>query len=469
MLFNSISFVLLVLFSLIIYYLPILKNRQVLVLIVASLFFYAYNNLTLLLLLFCSIFLNIITSYLVLYNKKINAKCIAVVGVLINIGILAFFKYSPLFAVTFFNTNNGIGSFLIQIPLPIGISFFTFEGISLLIDVFKQKNIDAKKIVPKSFFEHCKNIFLFISFFPHLIAGPILQANEFIPQITPKYVKNIHWQKSIKKLILGYFLKMVIADNLKDYTIGIVFPEFQFYSSNTLLAMLLGYSCQIFADFAGYSLIAIGIAELYGYSLLENFNFPYISSSFKEFWKRWHISLSAFLMRYLYFSLGGNKKGKIKTYINLMITMLIGGIWHGAAWSYAVWGGFHGLALGLERLTNDIFKIEIKHKLWIFFKRIFIFICISFAWLLFKLPNFNEAVLYISSITKNNHLASKMHIIANIILYSFPIFLFHLIYLLKQTNWKFIIAKYEFILYGLLLFLILTNSGTSGTFIYFQF
>lgn len=469
MLFNSISFVVLVFIGFIIYYLPFFKNKQVIVLILASLFFYAYNNLSLLLLLFCSIFLNILTSYLVLYNKKLNSTWVASVGVLLNIGILAFFKYSPLISVTFFNTNHGIGEFLMHIPLPIGISFFTFEGISLLVDVFKQKNKDAQKIVPKSFIEHCKNTFLFISFFPHLIAGPILQANEFIPQITTKYFKNIHWQKVVKKLILGYFLKMVIADNLKDYTIGIVYPEFQFYSSNTLLAMLLGYSCQIFADFAGYSLIAVGLAELFGYSLLENFNFPYISSSFKEFWKRWHISLSSFLMRYVYFSLGGNKKGKIKTYINLMITMLIGGLWHGAAWSYAVWGGFHGLALGLERLINDIFKIEIKHKLWIFIKRIFIFICISFAWLLFKLPKFNEAVEYVLCIFNNHHLTSKMHIIANVILYSFPIFLFHLIYILKQTNLKNTIAKYEYILYGLLLFLILTNSGSSGTFIYFQF
>ena len=469
MIFNSVHFLILVFCSFVIYYLPLFKTKQVIVLIAASLFFYAYNNPILLLLLLISIFINIITSYWVLYNQKFNPKTVATIGVLLNLSILSFFKYSPLIAVSFFDTENGIGNFLIHIPLPIGISFFTFEGISLLIDVFTQKDNNSKKIVPKSFSEHCKNIFLFVSFFPHLIAGPILQANEFIPQITTKYFKNINWQKAFKKLILGYFLKMVIADNLKDYTIGMMFPEFQFYSSSTLLVMLLGYSCQIFADFAGYSLIAVGLAELYGYTLLENFNFPYISSSFKEFWKRWHISLSSFLMRYLYFNLGGSKKGNIKTYFNLMITMLLGGLWHGAAWSYAVWGGFHGLALVSERLINDVFKIQINHKLFIFIKRIFVFICISFAWLLFKLPNFNEVIIYISSILHNNHLIPKMHIIANILLYSFPIFIFHLMYLIKNTKQGFFVKKYEYIFYAILLFLILTNSGSAGTFIYFQF
>ena len=158
----------------------------------------------------------------------------------------------------------------------------------------------------------------------------------------------------------GYFLKLVVADNLKDFTAYLVYPGLMTLSSFTLLSMLIGYSFQIFADFAGYSLIALGLASLFGYRLMQNFNYPYISNTFSEFWKRWHISLSTFLKEYLYFPLGGSRKGRLRTYINLTITMVLGGLWHGAAWSYAVWGAFHGFALALERLINDKYKLSIK-------------------------------------------------------------------------------------------------------------
>lgn len=210
-----------------------------------------------------------------------------------------------------------------------------------MLDVFREKKSNSKRIVPASLREHAGRTILFISFFPHLIAGPILKANDFYPQISHKKFNQINWERSFKTLVLGYFFKMVVADNLMDFTSSIIYPEYQ--SSLTLLAMLFGYSFQIFADFAGYSLIAIGLAKLFGYNLMENFNFPYISSSFKEFWKRWHISLSTFLMEYLYFPLGGNRKGKVRTYINIMTTMILGGLWHGAAWSLPYGVAFTGL------------------------------------------------------------------------------------------------------------------------------
>lgn len=478
MLFNSLPFIILVSLTFLVYYLPGLLKHQVFILIVASLFFYAYNVPLLLLLLLSSASINIITSYYVTFGNPGYRKILAVSGIVANISILAFFKYGPLFSRTFFSLHSGVGEFLLTIPLPIGISFYTFEGISLLTDVFRNKvyrqsnynESDSTDIVTGSLREHAKRTLLFISFFPHLIAGPILKAHDFLPQIKTKYLKDIQWEASFKNIILGYFLKMVVADNLKDFTFWMAYPYFMRNSTINLISMLFGYSCQIFADFAGYSLIAIGIARLFGYNLQTNFNFPYISTSFREFWKRWHISLSTFLMEYLYIPLGGNRKGRLRTYLNLMLTMFLGGLWHGAAWSYAVWGTFHGLALALERMfTNKNKPFADKSILIKTFKRVGIFVFVTFAWLLFKLPHFTYAVKYLEAII---HPAKRYYdngLCSGILIYSLPVFLYHAAYLLKEKEKYRMFKKLDFAFYAFLLFLIICNSGMAGTFIYFQF
>ena len=470
MLFNSLVFAELLLATLIIYYTKKLIKYQVLTLIISSLFFYAYTNPVLLVLLLFSAGINILSSYYVAYGNISNRKLIATAGVVFNLLVLAFFKYSPLISRSIFDAKGSVGEFLINIPLPIGISFYTFEGISLLVDVFKEKKESTENsLASTSFKEHAGHTLFFISFFPHLVSGPILKAHDFLPQIKNKFFKDIKWEQCFKTLILGYFLKMVVADNLKDFTFWIAFPYFQGYTAITLITMLFGYSCQIFADFAGYSLIAIGIAQLFGYNLINNFNFPYISTSIQEFWKRWHISLSSFLMEYLYFPLGGNRKGKIRTYINLMITMFLGGLWHGAAWSYAVWGLVHGSALAIERIFKGKIKLG-SSRIVIFFKRIFVFCLVTFAWLFFKLPEFTQVLAYLNTIRNTLSWSFYGVICFNILLYSSPVYLYHLVYLLKQ-NKKFdtLLEKYNYVLYAVMLFLIVTNSGSSGAFIYFQF
>jgi alginate O-acetyltransferase complex protein AlgI len=267
---------------------------------------------------------------------------------------------------------------------------------------------------------------------------------------------------------MGYFLKMVVADNLKDFTFWISFPYFQSMSTLTLIVMLFGYSCQIFADFAGYSLIAIGLAGLFGYRFNDNFNFPYIATSFREFWKRWHISLSSFLMEYLYFPLGGNRKGKVRTYINLMITMVLGGLWHGAAVSYAVWGAFHGGALAMERFLSEKFKIGVS-KAFLIFKGMFVFFFVTLAWLLFKLPEFKDVVLYMTSLKRNFWLMDRYNLIAYVLLYSSPVVIYHAAYLMKpRVNWQGY-RRWGYAFYAGMIFLIVTNSGSTGSFIYFQF
>ena len=467
MLFNSYPFLILVTITMALYYLPWAKRYQVGVLIMASMVFYAYHNPALLLLLIVSIGINSVTSFLVVHHSSFNKKLVATAGVVSNLLILAFFKYSPLISATFFYKNIGIGEFLISIPLPIGISFYTFQGISLLVDVYKKQDFETNNYIPKTFLQHAKNTTFFISFFPQLIAGPILKARDFLPQIETKRFSEINWEKAFKNLVLGYFLKMVVADNLKDFTFWIEYPYFQEYKSIDLIMLLFGYSTQIFADFAGYSLIAIGLAGLFGYKLMDNFNFPYIASSFKDFWKRWHISLSSFLMEYLYFPLGGNRKGQTRTYINLFIVMALGGLWHGAAWSYMIWGFTHGIFLATERLLFDKLKIDSNRFKNIFYS-IFVFTVVTFAWLLFKLPDFSHVLLYFKAMFSNISISFSKALFLNIFMFSLPVYIYHFYALFTQhTKEKRI--KYTYAAYAVMLFLIITNSGTSGAFIYFQF
>jgi alginate O-acetyltransferase complex protein AlgI len=402
------------------------------------------------------------------YGNVKRKKALALTGVIVNLCALAFFKYSPLISKTFLDPSDSIGNFLLHIPLPIGISFFTFEGISLLMDVWKEKYVDNKQIVPKSLAKHAQHTLFFISFFPHLIAGPILKAHEFFPQIKEKYFRDIQWEAAFKNLVTGYFLKMVIADNLKDFTHLMAEPYY--LSSITLFILVLGYSFQIFADFAGYSLIAIGLAKLFVYNFNINFNFPYISTSFKEFWKRWHISLSTFLMEYLYFSLGGNRKGKVRTYFNLLLTMTLGGLWHGAAWTYALWGFTHGAALAIERYINDNTTLKLN-RLGTIIKGIFVFLFVSAAWILFRLtPDGVKLFVYYAweNLTKSLSVLD-IHLITFTLMYSLPVILYHAIYLYKDKKYWPQIKRTEYIFYAVMLFLIITNSGTSGSFIYFQF
>ena len=470
MLFNSFSFLILVFVTFGVYYYKPLRKYQVAILIASSFTFYAFNNPWLLILLIGSIVINITTSWLIGESSNISSrKKYAVLGVSLNLIILAFFKYSGLLGHLLLPPNSSFFQFLHTIPLPIGISFFTFQGISLVVDTYRADRVEEyKNLLPKNIQEYGMNASLFISFFPQLVAGPIVKAHDFLPQIKEKRLTDIDWESTIKFLILGYFLKSVIADNLNDYTTGIAYPQFELKSSITLIILLLGYSMQIFADFAGYSLIAIGVATLFGYHLKQNFNFPYISTSFSEFWRRWHISLSTFLKEYLYISMGGNKKGKLRTYFNLLITMALGGLWHGAAWSYAVWGLFHGVLLAMERLLSDVVTIR-PSLLLRSVKIFFVFSCVSFAWLLFILPEFGQAIKYIQAVLTNGHLMPEYNTITYVLIYSAPIFVYHMLHLIGEKIPHLNFQRYVPILYGLLLFLVLTNGGTSQAFIYFQF
>ncbi|PMD98304.1 membrane-bound O-acyltransferase family protein [Siphonobacter sp. BAB-5405] len=476
MLFNSYSFVLLVLLTFGLYYLPVRTRAawQLSILILSSLFFYGYYQPLLVLLLLGSVTINIISSYLIIHGAAYCHLLHSVWGVVANLSILIFFKYSSLFAHTFLPVQSEIGSFLLNLPLPIGISFFTFQGISLIVDTYRNRNNAAyRQLIPKSIVEHSKRVLFFKAFFPQLVSGPIVKAHFFLPQIEEKFLHSIRWEYVFKNLTLGYFFKMVIADNLKDHTSIITYPYFEAESTLTLLIALFGYSMQIFADFAGYSLIALGLAALFGYQFPINFNFPYISTSFSEFWRRWHISLSSFLREYLYIPLGGNRKGEARTCLNLFLTMVLGGLWHGAAWSYAVWGAFHGLALLLERYITTHLKIR-ETRISQIFKGGLVFSLVTLGWLLFKLPEFSHVVAFFKALTTNYNRPLNTLPVALILLFSMPVIAYHIWYVWGEQSMERIwvqkrLLQVEPYVLGCMLFMIITNSGSSTDFIYFQF
>lgn len=470
MLFNSYVFVALLVVTFGLYYVPALARFQVFTLLLASLVFYGYTQPDLVILLLVSITINAGTGYLLEY-VCVTARMrwlTAAIGVAANLAILGFFKYASLLVRTFVpeaQSSDGIAAQLLHIPLPIGISFFTFQGISLVVDAYR-----GIRTAPddggrrRHLGVYWLDIAFFISFFPQLIAGPIVKAHEFLPQVTRKFLRGIQWNLAIQNLILGYFMKMVVADNLKDQTAWLAYPFFTELAPPTLIALLFGYSFQIFADFAGYSLIAIGLGHLFGYTLPINFNFPYIARSFSEFWTRWHISLSSFLREYLYIPLGGNRVGAARTYLNLIIVMGLGGLWHGAGWNYAVWGLFHGGLLAVERLLG--FNRGRTGGLMSVLSWGWVFLSVSFAWLFFKLPSVTQVMQFCSCLLGNGGARNNFSVLMGVAVFGAFVVAYHVWHVLPERRRPVMLIP---AILGVLAFLILTNSGTPGEFIYFQF
>lgn len=396
-----------------------------------------------------------------------------------NLAILGFFKYAKLLAATALPAAMlaRLEPWLDDIPLPVGISFFTFQGLSLVVDAWHANGRPLPGLVrPRDAREHGwfqAKVWFFKAFFPQLVAGPIVKAGEFLFQIGPKRLADIDWDGAVKKLILGFFLKMVVADNLKDATAALRFPEFTELPRLNLVALLYGFSFQILADFAGYSLIAMGLAKLFGYELPLNFDFPYLARSITEFWRRWHISLSTWLRQYLYIPLGGNRLGEARTYVNLFLVMFLGGLWHGAAWSYAVWGTAHGLLLAAERFFMRQHKAAVATRWTIAgaLRAFLVFNVVSALWLLFQLPDFRHVIAFVKCLADNPGGAQPQALYV-IGLFSLPVALWQLWG--ATRNWR---ARWgestrrrvEAVIYAALLFLWVTNSGSPGAFIYFQF
>lgn len=313
-------------------------------------------------------------------------KLWVVVSLCVNLGLLCYFKYTNFLLECWASLTGGNFSML-DIFLPVGISFFTFQSLSYTIDVYRCEIKPLTNLLDYAFY---------VSFFPQLVAGPIVRARDFIPQIRrPLFVSDEMFGRGIFLIVSGLFKKAVISDYISVNFVERIFDNPTLYSGVENLMGVYGYALQIYCDFSGYSDMAIGIALLLGFHFNINFDSPYKSASVTEFWRRWHISLSSWLRDYLYISLGGNRKGKVRQYVNLIITMFLGGLWHGASWNFVLWGVLHGVALAVHKFWMSLTgrkKGEQSHGIRRFFGVVVTFHFVCFCWIFFRNADFATSV-----------------------------------------------------------------------------
>jgi len=312
-------------------------------LLAASYFFYGWWDWRFLFLLLFSSLLDYVVG-LNINKSNDNKRNWLMLSIICNIAVLSFFKYFNFFIESFQVMAAFLGfapnEFTLSIILPVGISFYTFQSLSYTIDIYRGSLKPTKNLV---------SFLAFISFFPQLVAGPIERASNLLPQIEGQRKFHIDlFNEGVLQILVGLFRKIVIADTLAIY-VDSVFATPQLFGATTILLASFFFAFQIYYDFAGYSDMAIGIAKLFGFRFHQNFALPYFSKSVTSFWRKWHISFSTWLRDYIYIPLGGNRNGLKRTYFNVVVTMLVGGLWHGAAWSFVLWGGLHGIVLAIEK------------------------------------------------------------------------------------------------------------------------
>lgn len=357
-------------------------------LLIASYFFYSFLDFKLLPILLFSTSLNYFFGYLIHQSQNRKSKFLTL-GVLFNLSILGFYKYFDFFIENLNLVTHifGHSKEILQpfdLILPLGISFYTFQGISFLVDLKNKKIEQMPNVLDFS---------LIICFFPHLIAGPIVRAAEILPQFqNPVDDRKVDYLKLSGIFIIGLFKKVIISNYIATDIVDPVFQNLENHSGLDLWLALYGYAIQIYCDFSAYSDMAIAVAGLLGYEFPENFNQPYQSESLSDFWRRWHISLSSWLRDYVYIPMGGSKVSNILNARNLMLTMILGGVWHGASWNFIVWGTIHGIALVFEKMIQ-IHLPSLKINRWM--KKLIVFHIVCFAWIFFRLEQFQEAVTYI--------------------------------------------------------------------------
>lgn len=381
MLFNSFDYILF--FVPIVLFLYFLFNKFHLIvigkswLILASLFFYGYITPKYIPLLLFSIFFNFAVSSALNSKNKANKKVLLIFGILINILLISYFKYMDFFIA---NINAVFNSHiqLLHIVLPLGISFFTFQQIAYLCDSYEGKTKEYDFL----------SYSLFVLFFPQLVAGPIVHHEEMVPQFEKLKNKFLNWKNLSEGLLVftvGLFKKVIIADTLAKWA-ALGFDGGANLSFLEAWITIFSYTFQIYYDFSGYTDMALGVAQMFNIKLPQNFNNPYRSIDIQDFWRRWHMTLSRFLKDYVYIPLGGNRKGTLRTYLNLFVVFLICGIWHGASWLFVLWGIVHGIAIVINRLWK---KLNVNLPYWFAWSLNFLFV--SLAWVLFRSDSLTTA------------------------------------------------------------------------------
>lgn len=493
MVFNSYTFIVFFIIMLILHNLPLSWKVKKINLLLASYVFYAAWNPPFILLLWLS---TVVDFYVgrALYNQdnKHKRKLLLVISLIGNLGMLCFFKYGGFLLENFTQVVNAIGMDFHpakpNIILPAGISFYTFTTLCYTIDMYKKKSEPVKSMLDFS---------LFVTFFPHLVAGPIVRPPQLVPQFeTERKATQKQIMEGLFLITLGLFMKVVLADSMLSATANTVFGAQSKLASLDAWMGVLAFSGQIFFDFAGYSTCAIGVAACLGFSLPQNFFYPYAAIGFSDFWRRWHITLSAWLRDYLYIPLGGNRNGPIRTYMNLMITMLLGGLWHGANWTFVVWGGLHGFYLWVEKAIADFRHDKVaaiaatpsaevgvlgavpetfKPKtLRNFAIALFTFFLINVTWVFFRAGTFTQAWDLLKSmfgfVHKGEVLLTSLAIIKVAVIVTLMV-IAH--WLMRNTKVLDVIPKMSWWFFGMvwavILLLLIWSQESSSSFIYFQF
>lgn len=471
MVFSSMTFIWIFLpILLFVYYISKEKYRNI-ILLFFSLIFYSWGEPKYIVLMLISILVNYIFGRILdKCNKKKNKKIVLIVSIVFNLGLLVYFKYFNFIAT---NIDNIIGQNVIpnkNIVLPIGISFYTFQIMSYIIDLYRGDIKVQKNLL---------NLALYISFFPQLIAGPIVKYKDIDEQLQKRTVTIEKFSNGIKRFVYGLAKKVIFANTLAYIADTIFNSNIELLNMPIAWLGAICYTLQIYFDFSGYSDMAIGLGKMFGFEFMENFNLPYISESITEFWRRWHISLSTWFKEYLYIPLGGNRKGKIRTYINLLIVFLATGIWHGASWNFVVWGLFNGFFLVIERIKLK--ELLDKNKLK-FVNHIYALLVIIFGWVLFRADTLRSALQYMKiMIIPSKQLANfdtsliinNRNIIMIIVVILFSGILQTIFNKLKnKEKIKEVYHRYfEVIVISLLMFIsiMMLASNTYNPFIYFRF
>lgn len=471
MLFNSLSFIVFLVIVLALYYSKIFNwTNKKRMLLLASYVFYGLWNPPLVVLLWISTIVDWTAgNKLAVETNQRKRKLWLMLSLFVNLGFLAFFKYRDFLLDNFTAAVNSYGygyeAQPMDIILPMGISFYTFQTMSYTIDMYKRKTERARTFL---------DFALYVTFFPQLVAGPIVRAQDLITQFYEEKKASINqflW--GVFLLTIGLFQKVVLADTLLADTSDKVFGSQKILDTLDAWTGTLAFSGQIFFDFAGYSTCAIGIALMLGIILPDNFKYPYASIGFSDLWRRWHITLSTWLRDYLYIPLGGNRFGIARMYAALMITMLLGGLWHGAAWTFVIWGALHGLYLIIERMLRSKIHIKINAFNGIILA-LLTYIMVNFTWVFFRAREFSVAKNMLSSMLFLNDEGEK-------IIATFDVFkvfvlislLFISHWLMRNTSLKAVSLKISPVVLGifwaLMLFLIVISQGSGEQFIYFQF
>lgn len=473
MLFNSLTFIVFFAIVLLLHFMPFSWRGKKINLLVASYLFYAAWNPPFVILIWISTIVDWhLAKRIFLESNQNKRRTLLLFSILVNLGILGFFKYGEFLLHNWqalmmtFGVDYQVPEW--SIILPVGISFYTFQTMAYTLDIYLKRAEPAKSLLDFS---------LFVTFFPQLVAGPIVRPTHLIPQfqVERKATKNMFiWGLGL--ITIGLFQKVVVADGLLAPIVDAVYGSEGAVSFTSAWLGTMAFAGQIFSDFAGYSTAAIGISLTLGFSLPSNFNFPYAAIGFSDFWRRWHISLSTWLRDYLYIPLGGNKKGKKRTYINLMLTMLLGGLWHGASWTFVVWGGLHGIYLAIERVLARAFKgsAMLKKTFIRFLLAMGTYLLVNITWVFFRAQSFPQAYQMIKSmfgLNPDGKAALATVYIIEAVVVTLAMLMIH--WRMRNTSLEAVVQKTSWqllsIIWGIMLILIIISQGSGDAFIYFQF